>query len=96
MLIVSEDVRNRRRSHVLAVPLFSRGLPGPTRVSIPAGIGGVQRETMAFCEEIQLLDHAFLEHGPLGAPVPRLFLDRIVTGVRRAIGDVSRIPDAGC
>ncbi len=88
MLIVSENVRNRLRDDVIVVPIFSRGRPGPTRVALPRGMGGIGHASMLFCEEITTIDVDFLGRGPLGPPVAENVLREITRAVRRALGEV--------
>ena len=86
-LVVSEDVRNRMRDDVIVIPAFSRGRVGPTRVPLPVGAGGLQHESVLFCEEITTLDRDFLYRGPLGSRMSDSVMRLVVRGVRRAIGE---------
>ncbi len=86
VLIISEDIRNSHSDDVIVVPLFSDGRLGPTRVVISAGMGGIRHESVAFCEEVTTLDHDFLYEGPLGRPVPRAALEKVVDAVYFAVG----------
>jgi mRNA-degrading endonuclease toxin of MazEF toxin-antitoxin module len=88
VLVVSADVRNRARDHVMVVPIFSGGNPGPTRLVIPAAGSGLGYDSVLFCEELTTIDTAFLEQGPRGRVAQEL-LDRVVIAVRRALGDFS-------
>jgi mRNA-degrading endonuclease toxin of MazEF toxin-antitoxin module len=88
LLVVSDDTRNRIADDVIVVPIFSRGRPGPTRVSLQAGLGGIRRDSMLFCEEISTISHDFLEHGPLGPRLPGYVLRQVSRAVRRALGEV--------
>ena len=88
VLVVSADVRNRARDHVLVVPIFSAGNLGPTRLIIPAHGTGLRYDRVLFCEELTTLDKTFLENGPRGRVAPEL-LDQVVLAVRRALGDFS-------
>jgi mRNA interferase MazF len=87
-IVVSEDVRNRLRDDVIAVPLFSSGKAGPTRVPLPAGAGGLRRPGIAFCEEVTTLDRDFLTRGPLGKPVSPSQMAEVIRAIRRALGDL--------
>jgi mRNA-degrading endonuclease toxin of MazEF toxin-antitoxin module len=91
-LIVSDDIRNRMTADVIVVPIFSRGRLGPTRVPLPAGVGGIPRDSVLFCDELATIADLFLVSGPLGAPVPADLLARVVRAVRRSIGDVVSEP----
>ena len=88
MLVVSADVRNRARDHVMVVPIFSTRNLGPTRLVIPAEATGLRYDSVLFCEELATIDTAFLEDGPHGR-VSQVLLDQVVVAVRRALGDLS-------
>jgi mRNA-degrading endonuclease toxin of MazEF toxin-antitoxin module len=88
VLVVSADVRNRARDHVMVVPIFSTGNLGPTRLVIPVEGTGLRYPSVLFCEELTTLDKIFLEDGPRGRVSAEL-LDRVVLAVRRALGDFS-------
>lgn len=87
-LVISEDIRNELTDDVIVVPVFSRGALGPTRVTLPAGSGGIARDGILFCEEITTIDRDFLRRGPLGPPVDAGILDQTCRAIRRAIGEV--------
>jgi mRNA-degrading endonuclease toxin of MazEF toxin-antitoxin module len=88
VLVVSADVRNRARDHVLVVPIFSTGNLGPTRLVIPSEGSGLRYDGVRFCEELTTIDKVFLEEGPRGR-VSQNLLDQFVIAVRRALGDLS-------
>ena len=88
VLVVSADVRNRARDHILVVPIFSTGNLGPTRLLIPATGSGLRYDSVLFCEELTTIDKTFLEEGPRGR-VSQDLLDQVVIAVRRALGDLS-------
>jgi mRNA-degrading endonuclease toxin of MazEF toxin-antitoxin module len=73
---------------LIVVPLFSRGRPGPTRVQLRAGSGGLDHASVVFCEEITTIDRDFLRRGPLGQRLQDSVMDAVVRGIRRAIGEV--------
>ena len=85
-LVISENVRNRRTDDLIIVPIFSAGRPGPTRLTIPAGMGGLPRDSMLFCEELATIDRDFLVRGPLGPLVPAAMLGRVVAAILIAVG----------
>lgn len=87
-LVVSADVRNRLRDHATIIPIYSEGAPGPTRVPLAAGLGGVRRDSVLFCEEITTIDRDFFRRGPWGASVGADVLDAVLRAVRRALGEV--------
>ena len=88
VLVVSADVRNRARDHVMVVPIFSTGNLGPTRLVILAAESGLRYDSVLFCEELATIDTTFLEDGPRGR-VSQDVLDQVVVAVRRALGDFS-------
>jgi len=88
VLVVSADVRNRARDHVMVVPIFSTGNLGPTRLLIPAAGSGLRYDGVLFCEELTTIDQTFLAEGPRGR-VSRDLLFQIIIAVRRALGDFS-------
>ncbi len=92
MLVISEEIRNRSRRSAIFVPAFSRGRLGPTRVPLEQGVGGIDHDSVLFCEEITTLDYEFLADGPLGESVPAAVLARVVRAVRRAIGEIVAEP----
>lgn len=87
-LVASVDERNQREDDVVVIPVFTRGAIGPTHIPIRHGVGGLEHDSVIFCEEITTLDLVFLDEGPLGERVPESVLRRVVRGVRVAIGDV--------
>jgi mRNA-degrading endonuclease toxin of MazEF toxin-antitoxin module len=86
--VVSVDERNEAGDDVIVIPIFTRGAVGPTHLPIQRGVGGLDRDSVLFCEEITSLAVEFLSEGPLGEPVPDALLGRVVRAVRIAIGDV--------
>jgi len=87
-LVISADERNTLEDDVLVVPIFTRGAIGPTHVPIRGGVGGLDHDSVIYCEEITTLDMDFLSGGPLGDPVPESLLRIITRAIRVAIGDV--------
>ncbi len=91
-LVVSADVRNRLVPHAIVVPIYSSGAPAPTRVQVPAGAGGLRRDSILFCEEISTIDRTFFRRGPWGERVTAEVMASVIRSVRRAIGEV--VPEA--
>ncbi|MDQ6774319.1 MAG: type II toxin-antitoxin system PemK/MazF family toxin [Candidatus Dormibacteraeota bacterium] len=87
-LVVSDDVRNRLTDDLIVLSLFFRGRPGPTRVPLAQGAGGLDHESVAFCEEITTIDRDFLARGPLGACIEQPVMEAVVRAIRRAVGEV--------
>ncbi len=87
-LVISVDQRNIAEDDVVVIPIFTRGAVGPTHVQVKSPVGGLEHDSVLFCEEITTLDTEFLHQGPLGDQVPDSLLRRVVRAVRIAIGDV--------
>jgi mRNA interferase MazF len=52
---------------------------------IPAGVGGLESNSLAVCEQILAVQKTYLEQGPYGE-ISADFLRRIQRGVQVAIG----------
>ena len=85
--VVSINSRNELSRTVLIVP-FTSDLSGgetPTRILIPAGVGGLESDSLAVCEQILAVQKTYLEQDPYGE-ISADFLARIQRGVQVAIG----------
>ncbi len=78
-LVVSLDVRNRLAGDVIVVPLSTMSRPAPTHVKLPAGEGGLDRQSIAKCEQIATLDKSLLLRGP--------FAGKVCSGLMREVED---------
>lgn len=87
-LVVSADVRNRLMPHAIVIPVYSSGASGPTRVELPAGTGGLRRDSVLFCDEISTIDRDFFQRGPWGGKVGDDVMNAVLRAVRRALGEV--------
>src|SRR5215813_6667418 len=92
VLLVSIDGRNRGSNSVLVVPLTTNLLPSFTRVELPRGDGGLQRDSVARCEQITDLRKDSLGRGPLGAMISTHAMARVERAMMRAIGIPAREP----
>ncbi len=91
VVVISTNARNRSWDSVIVVPL-STGLQNPNfnfHKQIPAGEGGIDRDTHARCDLVSNLEKNCLDQtrGALGGQISELFLWEIVRGVRACIGD---------
>ncbi len=89
LLVISEDIRNEITDDVIVVPIFSSGgigwMEDPTRVPIRGGMGGLEHDSVIFCEEVFTIIHEDLANAPLGGLVASEILDEVVRGILRAI-----------
>jgi mRNA interferase MazF len=79
-LVVSADELNQA-GLAMVVPGTTREKPYPGRVAIPAGVGGLPRDTWFLCNHIRTVDHRRLRRR-VGAP-GREYLRSVVSGVTR-------------
>ena len=89
VIVVSHDGFNETPGwrSVIVVPLSTsttQARRGPTAVPLPAGSGGLQRDSVALCHQVTTLDRAKLTLR-LGA-LPPEDLRRVELGVRTALG----------
>jgi mRNA interferase MazF len=91
-IIISTDGRNRTNSGVIVVPTTSseqfRAHP-QVHVFIPAGEGGLKKDSYARCDRVTTLDKSLLASGPLGAPIHLKYRWKLINAVRIAIGDTT-------
>ena len=85
-LIVSLDVRNRLANDVIVVPISTTLRPSPTHVELPKGEGGLDKTSMAKCEQITTLDKSFLVRGPFSGAIKNGRMDEIEKAIQIAIG----------
>lgn len=88
VLVVSHDAFNATTGwrSVVVVPLStsaSQARRGPTAVPIPAGAGGLAKDSVALCHQVTTLDRAKLRRR-LGT-LPRVRMDAVEDGLRAAL-----------
>jgi mRNA interferase MazF len=91
-IIVSTDGRNRTCGDVVVVPTASAekfNLHPLYHVQIPAGEGGLLKDSIARCDQITTLDKNFLARGPLGERISLKFSWKIINAVRASLGDTT-------
>ena len=87
-LIVSLDVRNRLANDVVVVPISTTLHTSPTHVALPEGEGGLDKTSMAKCEQITTLDKSFLIRGPFSGSIRLEKMTEVEKAIQRAIGIV--------
>ena len=80
------DVRNRLANDAIVVPLSTTLNPAPTHVKLPAGEGGLQRDSMAKCEQITTLDKSLLLKGPFANRISPSMMREVEKAIFQAIG----------
>jgi len=88
VLIVSVDIRNRYASTVLVVPFSSdiaASAGNPCRVLIPAGTGGLEKDSVTMGDLITTVQKSYLERGPYGS-IDNQLLQQVLEGVKIAVG----------
>lgn len=89
-IIVSTNGRNQNTSDVIIVPTTSalNFRPHPeAHIHIPAGEGGLTRNSYARCDQVSTLDKSLLVNGPLGAAIHLSYRWAIIEAIRRSVGD---------
>ena len=75
VVIIQNDTGNQHAPTVIAVPVTSSGSkpPMPTHALLPAGEGGLWRDSTALCEQVRTLEKARLGRrlGAVGADALR-------------------------
>jgi mRNA interferase MazF len=87
-LIVSLDVRNRLANDVIVVPISTTLRTSPTHIELPGGEGGLDRTSMAKCEQITTLDKSFLLRGPFSGTISPIKMTEVEKAIQQAIGIV--------
>jgi mRNA-degrading endonuclease toxin of MazEF toxin-antitoxin module len=83
---VSPDIRNRLASDVIVVPLSSVLREAPTHVRLRAREGGLDRPSVAKCEQITTLRRDRLAARPIGGNLAPARMVEIEKAILRAIG----------
>ena len=87
-LIVSLDVRNRLANDVIVVPISTTLRTSPTHIELPGAEGGLDRTSMAKCEQVTTLDKSFLLRGPFSGTISPIKMTEVEKAIQQAIGIV--------
>ena len=71
---------------VIVVPLSTMSRPAPTHVKLPAGEGGLDRQSIAKCEQIATLDKSLLLRGPFAGKVRSGLMREVEDAILCALG----------
>ena len=88
VVIVSHDGFNQTPGwrSIIVVPISTSAVQarrGPTAVSLPAGAGGIERDSVALCHQVTTLDRAKLTQ-PLGT-LSHDLLNQVENGLKAAL-----------
>jgi mRNA interferase MazF len=89
VVVISTDIRNRFSSTILVIPFSSdiqNSAANPARVFVPAGEGGLTRDSYAMCDLITTIAKRYLEQDSYGQLSPK-YIQRLQQGIQIAIGD---------
>jgi mRNA-degrading endonuclease toxin of MazEF toxin-antitoxin module len=89
-VIVSTNGRNKAASDVIVVPTTSSKTfrPHPVvHVQLPAGEGGLPRDSYARCDQVTTIDKSLLSRGPLGLPISLQYRWKLLDAIRVSLGD---------
>ena len=87
-LIVSMDVRNRLANDIIVIPISTTLRISPTHVKLDKGDGGLDKPSMAKCEQITTIHKSYLVRGPFSGAIPSEKMIEIEKAIQRAIGIV--------
>lgn len=85
VLVLSPDRRNQLADTVVVVPCSSARRFGPWHVQLHRGEGGLERPSVAKCEQVTTLGRHRLEPGALGGPLPLERLEEVRESLLRAL-----------
>ncbi len=86
VLVLSPEIRNKRASDVIVVPISSVLRDGPWHVRLRRGEVGVTKGSIIKCEQIMTLHKDFIESKPLGRGLAAAKMAQVERAVLRAIG----------
>ena len=85
-IIISTDIRNRLANDVIVVPLSTNLRQSPTHVLLQKGEAGLDKTSMAKCEQLATLDKELLIAGPFTGKLSDQKLKEIERGIMISIG----------
>ena len=85
-LIVSLNVRNRLAGDVIVIPISTTLRPAPTHIELSEGEGGLDRTSVAKCEQVTTLDKSFLIRGPFSGTISPAKMSEVEKAIQQAIG----------
>jgi mRNA interferase MazF len=88
VVVISINTRNQLGSTVLVIPFSSdtkSSESNPARVFVPAGEGGLTRDSYAMCDLVTTISKRYLEQNAYGQLSPE-YVQRLQQGIQIAIG----------
>lgn len=86
VLVVSIDARNERANDVIVVPCSTAMRDAPTHVRLSRGEGGLPRDSVLKCEQLNTVAKDDIEQAPIGLPLRTARMAEVERAVMRAIG----------
>ena len=86
VLVVSIDARNEGANDVMVVPCSTTMRAAPTHVRLSRGEGGLPRDSVLKCEQLNTVAKADIEPAPIGLPLRPARMAEVERAVMRAIG----------
>jgi mRNA-degrading endonuclease toxin of MazEF toxin-antitoxin module len=86
VLVVSIDARNERASDVIVVPCSTTIREAPTHIRLARGEGGLPRDSVLKCEQLNTIAKDDIERTPIGLPLRPARMADVERAVLRAIG----------
>ena len=86
VLVLSVDARNERANDVIVVPCSTTLRYGPTHVHLARGEGGLPRDSVLKCEQLNTVAKDDIEPTPIGLPLRTGRMAEVERAVMRAIG----------
>lgn len=85
-LVISIDARNERANDVIVIPCSTTLRAAPTHVQLSRGEGGLPRDCVLKCEQIDTVAKEDVDRAPLGLPLRASRMAEVERAVMRAIG----------
>jgi mRNA-degrading endonuclease toxin of MazEF toxin-antitoxin module len=86
VLVLSIDARNERANDVIVVPCSTTIRDAPTHVRVSRGEGGLPRDSVLKCEQLNTVARDDIDPTPIGLPLRTARMAEVERAVLRAIG----------
>jgi mRNA interferase MazF len=86
VLVLSIDARNERANDIIVVPCSTNIRDAPTHVRVFRGEGGLPRDSVLKCEQLNTVARDDIDPAPIGPPLRTARMAEVERAVLRAIG----------